>query len=198
MTADAAASLTRRSPFGATSPEPFAVARGDGIEIRERPFLAQLLVRMPPTRDALAAVDTGLEVTLPTTPNRLVAARVAGRLAIWLGPDEWLLVDRGEPAAMEAQVAAVVGPHAGTVVDVSAQRSLLELEGPRVPDLLAAGSSVDFDPSVFDVGSVAQTVLARVDVIVGRGGPQTWHVAVRASFARYLLDWLTDAIAGLG
>ena len=36
----------------------------------------------------------------------------------------------------------------GTVVDVSAHRTLLELSGPRVPELLAGGCSIDLDPRV--------------------------------------------------
>jgi sarcosine oxidase, subunit gamma len=188
------AAVLRRSPLGATSSEPFGVAEAAGIEIRERPFLAQILLRMNPTSDAIAAVQTELNVSLPTTPNRLVPGTIPGRLVIWLGPDEWLLVEAGEPSAVERRLAATTAPFAGTVVDVSAHRTLLELRGPRVRELLAGGTSVDLHERAFPVGAAVQTLLARVDVIIGRGGPDTWHVAVRASFARYLADWLKDAL----
>jgi sarcosine oxidase, subunit gamma len=196
VTADAPspAAVLRRSPLGATSSEPFVIAEAPGIAVRERPFLAQILLRMNATADGIAAVERELNVALPTTPNRLVPGTVAGRLVIWLGPDEWLLVDGGELSAVERQLAATTAPFGGTVVDVSAHRTLLELQGPRVRELLASGTSVDLHPRAFPVGGAVQTLLARVDVIIGRGGPDIWHVAVRASFARYLADWLKDAL----
>jgi sarcosine oxidase subunit gamma len=196
VTADApaAAVLRRRSPLGATSSEPFGVAEAPGIVVRERPFLAQVLVRMTPTPDGLAAVERELDVALPTIPNRLVPGTTPGRLVLWLGPDEWLVVDAGEPSAVERQLAETTAPFAGSVVDVSAHRTLLELQGPSVRELLAAGTSVDLHPRAFPVDMAVQTLLARVDVIIGRGAPDTWHVAVRASFARYLADWLKDSL----
>ena len=48
-----------------------------------------------------------------------------------------------------------------------------------------------------NTGDVAQTQLARVDVILTRIGDDTYEVFVRASFARYLVDWLTDALVGI-
>jgi sarcosine oxidase subunit gamma len=152
---------------------------------------------MAPEAAAIAAVRKGLQLALPTTPNRLVAASSSGRLAMWLGPDEWLIVDGDNPATVAKAVASATAAHGGTVVDVSAHRTLLELRGPRVPDLLAFGTSVDLGDGAFPVGTSVQTLLARVDVIIGRGAPETWHVAVRASFARYLVDWLQDALVGI-
>jgi sarcosine oxidase subunit gamma len=192
--AQAPAALRRQSPLGATSNEPFLVADAPGIAVRERPFLAQLLLRMTPTAEAIAALKRDAHVSLPTNPNRLLAGTVPGRLVIWLGPDEWLVVDPEDASTVEGRLAESAAPFGGTVVDVSAHRTLLDLHGPLVQEVLAAGTSVDLHPSAFTVGAAVQTLLARVDVIIGRGAPDIWHVAVRASFARYLADWLKDAM----
>jgi sarcosine oxidase, subunit gamma len=192
VTAEAALE-SRRSPLGATTVDPFPVASGPGVEIRERPFLAQVLLRLTPTDEARSAVGAALGLDLPTT-SRLTRSAGTPRLAIWLAPDEWLVVDAGDASALERAIGAAASPHGGTVVDVSAHRTLLELSGPGVRDLLACGTSIDLHPRVFDVGAAAQTQLARVDVIIGRGSEDTYHVAVRASFARYLLDWLRATI----
>jgi sarcosine oxidase subunit gamma len=186
--------LQRRSPLGATSTSPFAVVRASDVQIDERPFLAQVLLRMPPRDPGREAVASALGVGLPDA-NRLVRAAAAFRLAIWMGPDEWLLVDgSGDAEALGSALLAATAAHGGTVVDVSAQRTLLELRGPGVTDLLSAGCSVDLHPNVFEIGHAVQTMLARVDVIIGRGGPETYHVAVRTSFAPYLVAWLRDAL----
>ena len=187
----------RRSPLGATSGQPVVVARGGDVEIAERPFLAQILLRVDPDPAAIAAVEGGTGLRLPTDPNRLVASPQTGRLAISLAPDEWLVVGREDSSTLEGTLAAAVAPRGGAVVDVSAQRTLLELTGSGARDLLAAGCSVDLHPRTFLVGAAAQTTLARVDVIIGRGGVDTYHVAVRASFARYLVAWLTGALREL-
>jgi sarcosine oxidase subunit gamma len=186
--------LQRSSPLGATATAPFALIRSTDVEIDERPFLAQVLLRMPPTDPGRDAVATALGVRLPDA-NRLERAAAAFRLALWMGPDEWLVVDgSGDSAALASALQAATASHGGTVVDVSAQRTLLELRGPGVTDLLAAGCSVDLHPSAFAVGHAVQTMLARVDVIIGRGGPETYHVAVRTSFAPYLVAWMRDAV----
>jgi len=195
VTAEAQATtpLERRSPLGnGPSARPTVVARGEGVEIRERPFLAQVLLRMPPTDQALAAVGTALGVG-HSAANR-IATSDAGRFAIWLGPDEWLVVDDADPATLEHEIRSIAAPHGGTTTDVSAHRTFLALVGPRVTDVLSAGSSVDWHPRAFAVGHAAQTQLARVDVIVGRVGDHAYIVAVRTSFARYLLTWLQDAL----
>src|SRR4051794_11552293 len=136
------ADLARRSPIGTgaagTTEEP--LARAVGIEIRELPFRAQALLRMSPGEDALRGVSRALGVDVPLAPNLLGQGRAsAGRMAIWLGPDEWLIVDETDAAAFESELRDAGAPHDGSVVDVSAHRTILELDGARARDVLAAG-----------------------------------------------------------
>ena len=133
----------------------------------------------------------------PTKPNLRVTAS-SGLGAIWLAPDEWLVVAVGDAAALAADLESVVRPHRGTVVDVSGQRTTLRISGPRARDVLASGCSVDVHPRFFEVGQAAQTQLARVDVILTRVAGDEYHIFVRASFARYLADWLMDALGDEG
>ena len=59
---------------------------------------------------------------------------------------------------------------------------------------LAAGCALDLHPRMFRAGCCAQTLLAKVPVILDQlDGSPTFHVLVRASFAAYLADWLVDA-----
>lgn len=196
MTADAAAQV-RRSPLGATSPARHVLARGDGVEVAEVPFRAQIDVRLEPSPQALAAIEARHGTGLPMEPNRVAAVTADGLRVLWLGPDEWLIVNDDvamAPRDVEALVAEAVRPFDGSVVDVSAHRTQLELAGTGARDLLAAGCSVDLHPRVFAVGSCAQTLLARVDVILERTSDDAYRVFVRTSFARYLVDWLRDAM----
>jgi sarcosine oxidase subunit alpha len=105
-----------------------------------------------------------------------------------LGPDWWLLVGPTDAVSTDS----------GEGVDVSAQRTTLELRGPRARDVLMTGCALDLYPSVFPVGAGAQTLLAQAQVILYRTAPDTYRILVRASFARYLGDWLLDAMVEHG
>jgi sarcosine oxidase, subunit alpha len=100
-------------------------------------------------------------------------------VSLRLGPDWWLLVGAATNQGG---------------VDVSAQRTTLELSGPRARDVLMTGCALDLYPTVFAVGACAQTLLAQAQVILHRVALDTYRILVRASFARYLADWLLDAM----
>jgi sarcosine oxidase subunit gamma len=125
------------------------------------------------------------QADLPTVPN--TTSRAAGRLAIWLAPDEWLVLGAGESDY----------PLAAAAADVSAARVGFELAGADAAELLAHGCPLDLDPACFAPGGCAQTLLARVEVILVRPELERWLVLVRPSFARYLEAWLADAGVGL-
>lgn len=142
--------------------------------VTEVPFLTQLNVRL----DAEPPAEPG--VTL-----------------LRLGPDEWLAVGApGEEQSLTARYESVPG---ASVVDVSAQRTTLELSGPGARGLLAMGCSLDLHPRVFAVGHCAQTTLAHTPVILVRrkpsviGAEPVFWLMVRASFAAHLAAWLIDA-----
>jgi sarcosine oxidase, subunit gamma len=124
-----------------------------------------------------------LGVPLPE-PNRV--RTVGERAILWLGPDEYLIVapDGDDVAGLEAE----------SVVDVSANRTTIELSGPNARDVLEKGMPIDLHPRAFGPGDCAQTLLARAQVLVRQvDAKPTYHVLVRGSFARYLADWLVDA-----
>ena len=130
--------------------------------------------------------QTLLGVATPA-PNRVVA--VGERAILWLGPDEYLVV-----APDGDEVAELAGESAESVVDVSANRTTIELSGPHARDVLEQGMSIDLHPRAFGPGHCAQTLLARAQVILRQVDDEpTYHVLVRGSFAPYLADWLVDA-----
>lgn len=154
----------------------------DGL--RELPFLAQLAVRSeePPA-------------SLPTEPNTVGGDATRG--ALWLGPDEWLVVGPpGSEPELQGEFAAV----GATVIDVSANRTTLELRGARARELLEFGCPINLDPRVFGPGRCAQTLLARANVLiwfVADDPEPVYRLLVRPSFAAYVAAWLADAADGL-
>ena len=167
--------MIRRSPLDGMAPI-------DGV--RELPFLAQVSVRTQTPGPSL-----------PTEPNTVTGD--ASRAALWLGLDEWLVLGPpGSEAALEAELRAT----GATVVDVSANRTTLELRGPRVRELLEFGCPIDLDPRVFGPGRCAQTLLARANALiwfVADDPEPVYRLLVRPSFAAYVAAWLADAADGL-
>jgi sarcosine oxidase subunit gamma len=148
------------------------------IGSREIPFLAQIDVR----------VDASAPLTLPREANTWL--RDGEREVLWLGPDEWLLVGpRGSEDAISNDLErALAGLH-HSVVDVSAARAVIELEVVERLELLSNGCGLDLHPRSWRNGMCAQTLLARIPVILQEREAST-RIFVRPSFANYLVDWL--------
>ena len=125
------------------------------------------------------------------TPN--TAWEDGPRAALWLGPDEWLILAPlgAGPAVVGELGAALEGSHR-SIVDVSANRVALELSGPRAREVLSKGCAIDLHPRAWRPGMCAQTMLARTQVILHERSDST-GILVRPSFADYLVDWLFDA-----
>ena len=167
----------------------------DGL--REVPFLAQVDLRVDPAdAAALDGVAAVLGFRLPLGPTT-AAGSEAGRV-LWLGPDEWLvLAPPGAGARLEEALRSALGDAVGAVVDVSANRTTLELWGPRARPALESGCPIDLHPRSFGPGRVVQTLLGRANVILGQLTDEPrYQVLVRPSFAAYLAAWLTDALEG--
>lgn len=167
-----------RSPLAARTEDLSALV---AIEV---PFLTQIDVRCAP--------EIAERLGFPTAPNT-----VAGDLSrgvLWLGPDEWLVV--GLPGTGATTTAALEEALAGAhhaMIDVSENRSVLELRGADRYTLLASGCSLDLDPRGGWVpGVCAQTWFARAPVILQELEGAT-RVFVRPSFAHYAVDRLLAA-----
>jgi sarcosine oxidase subunit gamma len=159
-------------------------------EIGKPRRLTQVDLRVDPA--AAGPVGNALGVRLPTDPNTTAGA--GGLAALWLGPDEWLiLADPGNAVLDEATVRAALGDRPGSVVDVSAQRVELVVGGPSARDLLAHCCSLDLHPSVFPVGRCAQTLVAQVQVVLWHPVEDAYHLLTRLSFVDHLTAWLHDA-----
>lgn len=161
--------------------------------------MAAVSVRLDPTDAALLArVRAALGVALPITANT-ASGDPDGRHALWLGPDEWLVLGpAGDAPAIEAAVRGAAGDAFVVTVDVSANRIAFELSGPSARELLESGCPIDLHPRAFAAGSCTQTLLARANVLLHQvGDAPRYRIWIRPSFARYLAAWLDDASVGV-
>ncbi len=146
------------------------------------PFATRFALRGGP--DVAGPLSAAFGATPPSQPLR--AACEGPRAALWMGPDEWLLIaDDGEAglgAKLEAALAGV--PH--SLVDVSHGRCAIELAGAGAARLLNAGVPLDLDLAVFPVGMVARTLLLKAEIVLWRREAERFRVETGRSFGPYV------------
>ncbi len=122
-----------------------------------------------------------LGLAIPDAPCR--AARAGDFAALWLGPDEWLLLG----AAHDALAAPLSGV-AHALVEVSHRQLGYRLAGPEAETLLAG--AIPLDLSAFPVGMCARTICEKAEIVLWRTGDTEWHIEIARSHAPYLRDLL--------
>lgn len=166
------------------------VLRQDAVSIQKTAPLARLSFRG--RAEAQAAVAGALGFALPQAP--LSAATGAGKAALWLGPDEWLLLaPEAELEAFEAAVNAAVAGLPASITDISHRQDAVLVSGPRATWLLNAGVPIDLALPAFPVGMVTRTLCHKAEVILWRKAEDQFVLECWRSFQPYVLEHLLDA-----
>jgi sarcosine oxidase subunit gamma len=167
----------------------------DHFTIQELAFRTQVNLRGDPGESAFVqAVASATGLALPLEPNTSAASEL--REAIWLGPDEWLITaPDGEHRSLPAALREVLNGLHHSVVDQSANRTIIEIAGSEARVVLAKGCTLDLHASTFSPPRCAQTLLAKSQVLVQCVAGDVFRLFVRNSFADYLAEWLVDAAA---
>ena len=142
--------------------------------------------------DARAAASRAFGLELPASACR--AATGAGRAALWLGPDEHLLIaPESEAATVADELAAALADRAHSLVDVSHRQVAFALKGPYAAWLLASGCPLDVDGAEFPVGMCTRTVFLKAEITLWRTADDTFRLEVWRSFADYVVALLAEA-----
>jgi sarcosine oxidase, subunit gamma len=133
---------------------------------------------------------------LPVEANTWLAWN--DREVLWLAPDGWLITANAgsaDPGRLISELETLLSGMHHSLVDVSANRAVWELAGEDRYELLSAGCGLDLHPRSWRDGMCAQTLLARIPVILQERADTT-RVFVRPSYRDYLVDWLQDSAYG--
>jgi len=145
---------------------------------------------------ARAAAAAAFGPVLSATACR--AATQGERAALWLGPDEWLLIaPEADGAALAAALAAALGELPHSLVDVSHRQGALAVSGPCATTLLATGCPLDLDTHAFPPGMCTRTLLAKAEVVLWRIDAERFRVEVWRSFLGYVSAFLAEAARGI-
>jgi|SRR5208337_1657557 len=119
------------------------------------------------------------------------------RAALWLGPDEWLLIVEGEdPEMLAADIEDRLEGIPHSLVDVSHRQIGLVVSGTAAARALSAGCPLDLRMSAFPVGMATRTIFDKAEIVLWRHGEAAFRVEVLRSFALYLVAALTEAARG--
>ncbi len=163
----------------------------------------RLLEALPPAAryilrggDAVrVAAESAAAVGIPAQACRAITH--GERAALWLGPDEWLLIaPEREGAALAGSLESALAHLPHSLVDVSQRQGACVLRGPQAATLLSAGCPLDLDEGAFPTGMCTRTVLAKAEVVLWRTAAQAFRLEVARSFVAYVSQFLTEAARG--
>ncbi len=166
------------------------------VQLSEKSLVTLANLRVDASSAAIAsALNASLGLTLPTVPNTV--AQGTDVMALWLGPDEWLLrTDAHDQGRLAARVEQALAGNWFAVTDQSSGYSVVQLHGPAARDVLSAGCPLDLHPRALRFGQCAQTHFFKAGILLrpldaqGNG----WEVIVRRSFADSAVRMLLDAM----
>ncbi|MBV9345768.1 MAG: sarcosine oxidase subunit gamma [Gammaproteobacteria bacterium] len=168
------------------------------VLLAEQPWLTALpaarRVILRGAEEVRAAAARALDLALPTQPCR--AATAGERAALWLGPDEWLLLATPPDVQLDSALAAGLGSLDHSRVEVSHRQVGLQLAGAQASVLLASGCPLDLDLGAFPAGMCTRTILGKAEVVLWRTGPEVFRLEVWRSFVAYVADYLAEAARG--
>lgn len=172
----------------ATRMEPLAgrIAGAAGVSLTPAAPAARVSLRANPAD--VKALSKALGLELPVKP-KTTASNSKGRLAAWLGPDEWLIIDEaGDPLADLAKVKALY-----SAVDISHRNTAILLSGEGARSTLESGCPQNLADAVFPVGAASRTVLGKIEVVIIRTGESEFRLECWRSFSDYAFTFLSEA-----
>ncbi len=171
-----------------TRTSPLTGRHGGSAGVRLTPAAPAGRISLRAPEASVAALSTALGLTLPTTPK--TSAQFGSRVALWLGPDEWLVIDQD---AVELVAVAASASVLHSAADISHRNTGIIVSGPDAEACLSAGCPQDLSLDSFPVGACSRTLFGKVEIVLVRVEPDTFRVECWRSFSEYVFGLLAEA-----
>ena len=172
-----------------------------GLQMKEIKPVMKLIIRGK-KREFLSAIGKSLNLLLPTEAN--TSTRSDKLTALWLSPDEWMIYSNETLDLQNNNYETenllnknISKPNLGAVTDVTDQFVLINIKGDKIFNLFETGSPFNFNDFRHKNGSVTQTILAKIDVIIHNQNQNEVNLFVRRSFSQHLFSWMNDSASRL-
>ena len=171
------------------------------LQIKEVKPIMKLILRGK-KREFISAVGKSLNMLLPTEAN--TSTQSDKLTALWLSPDEWMIFSNehidentNNYETEELLNNNISKLNLGAITDVTDQFVMIKLRGNKIYELFQTGSPFNFNEFQNKKGSVAQTILAKIDVIIQNQNKNEMNLFVRRSFSQHLFSWMNDSASKL-
>lgn len=164
---------------------PLSGAHGGSAHVGLQPAPPAERISLRARAEDVPALSSALDLPLPTAPK--TSARSGSRVALWLGPDEWLVIDEGAGGLMRS--AAASGALA-SATDVSHRNTAILISGPGAEATLNGGCPLDLSQKAFPVGACARTIFGKIEVVILRSGETQFRLECWRSFSDYAFGLL--------
>ncbi len=161
-------------------------ATGAGVKVEPLGPAERVSLRAP--AESVASLSRALGVTLPQKPK--TSAAKGSRTALWLGPDEWLVLDE-EGKDLLGDCAKAKQLH--SAVGISHRNVAISVSGPAAEACVNAGCPQDLSLAAFPVGASTRTVLGKAEIVLYRPAMDTFRVECWRSFSDYVFTFLSEA-----
>jgi sarcosine oxidase subunit gamma len=155
------------------------------VRLTIAPPAARASMRAAP--DAVLGLASALGLYIPEAPKTSSSAN--GMAALWLGPDEWLLIgpDGSDFIGMTANSGVI-----HSMTDVSHRNVGIIVSGPGAADTISSACPQNLSLSVFPVGACSRTVFGKIEVVLYRVEEELFRVECWRSFADYCFGMLSE------
>lgn len=166
---------------------PLAGVHGGSASVRLTPAQSAERISLRARAEDVAALSQALGLDLPTRPKTSASAN--GRTALWLGPDEWLVIgEAGSGLMRAAQELGVLH----SAADVSHRNTAILVEGPGAAAAINAGCPQDLSLKSFPVGACTRTIFGKAEIVLLRTSEESFRVEVWRSFSDYAFGLLAE------
>ncbi len=160
----------------------------NGVSLTPAPAGTRLVLRVREEGQAEAKKILGF--ALPSKPK--TSASKGSIHCLWIGPDEWLVID--EDASALPAIFAKAGNAKLAAVNVSHRNTAILVSGAKAVDVLNSGCPQDLSIEAFPVGAASRTLLGKSEIILYRTGTREFRVECWRSFSDYVWKYLVDAV----
>jgi len=161
-------------------------ASGVGVKVAVLPPAERVSLRA--AEESAASLSQALGVTLPRKPK--TSAAKGGRTVLWLGPDEWLVIDE---VGTDPLADCTKAKQLHSAVGVSHRNVAISVVGPAAEACINAGCPQDLSLAVFPVGACSRTVLGKAEIVLLRTAQDAFRVECWRSFSEYVFTLLSEA-----
>ncbi|MBX7146793.1 MAG: hypothetical protein K1X44_05740 [Alphaproteobacteria bacterium] len=165
--------------------------KSDFFQFKEKALYGQITVRADAQNKEYTNKIRKL-LNIETLPLQVNDTRITSSLKIFcLKPNEWLIttLPNHEKKLMADLLDNFIGLHA-YAINVTEQKTIINLQGTKIIDILNKGTSINFHPDYFQPNTCKQTSFNQINILLYRYQDlQEFDLYIERSCAKYFWLW---------